>query len=113
VGTELAWVQWYWWGARYEKERHGRSWRLPSGAAKLVGLFTVPRFRGKGYAAMLTAQAAYLMFEKGFGSLYMRIWHNHRDSMRMSEQAGWQMVGAYVEICPFGRHFEFRICQWR
>jgi hypothetical protein len=112
VGTELAAMQWFWWGARYDNERQGRSWRLPSKAAKSVGLFTVPRFRGKGYAAILKMQTAHLMSEKGFDSLYSRIWHSHYESIRVSEKAGWQRVGAYIEVCPFGRRFEFRMHRW-
>lgn len=108
-GEELVAVQWYWWGARYEHERGGRSWRLPAGAAKSTGLYTVPRCRGKGYAAILKQQTAHLMSERGFKRLYSRIWHSHTSSIRVSEKAGWRHVGSYIEICPFSRRIELRI----
>ncbi len=109
VGKELVAVQWYWWGARYEDERKGRSWRLPPGTAKSTGLYTVPRCRGKGYAAVLKQQSAFLMSERGFTRLYSRIWHSHTSSIRVSEKAGWRKVGSYIEVCPFAKLIQLRI----
>lgn len=108
VSGDLACVQWYWWGARYRKERSGRSWELPAGAAKSVGLYTVPKYRGRGLAAMLKQRSAALMYERGFARLYSRIWHNHVDSIRVSKKAGWTEVGSYIEICPLGKRYCFR-----
>lgn len=106
---QLACVQWYWWGARYQTERAGRSWELPSGAAKSVGLYTVPLYRGRGFAILLKQTSANLMYEKGFVRLYSRIWHSHIDSIRVSKKAGWTQIGSYVEICPLGYRFCFRL----
>lgn len=111
VSGELACIQWYWWGARYTKERSGRSWELPPGSAKSIGLYTVPEYRGRGLATVLKQKTAVLMYERGFLRLYSRIWHNHADSIRVSKKAGWIEVGSYVEICPLGKKrycFRFR-----
>lgn len=109
VSGELACIQWYWWGARYRKERGGRSWELPAGAAKSVGLYTVPRYRGRGLATILKRRSADLMYEKGFVRLYSRIWHNHTHSIRVSEKVGWVHVGWYIEVNPLRRNYCFRI----
>ncbi len=106
---ELVAVQWYWWGARYEAERQGRSWRLPEGAAKSTGLYTLPQHRGQGYAALLKRQTAYLMSQRGFTRLYSRIWHSHKSSIRVSEKTGWRVAGSYIEICPFSRRIQLRL----
>ena len=109
VDGELAAMQWYWWGARYEAERRGRSWRLPSDAAKSVGLYTLPHHRGKGYAVMLKRQSVHLMSRRGFGRLYARVWHSHKSSIRVQEKAGWKLAGSYIEIRPFGKLFKARL----
>lgn len=105
----LSSVQWYWWGARYEKERRGRSWPLPPGSAKSVGFYTLPEQRGKGHAALLKQYSANLMHEKGFTKLYSRIWHSHRSSIRVSEKAGWKRVGFYVEFTLLKKRFCYSI----
>lgn len=107
--AELVAVQWYWWGARYEQERQGRSWRLPVGAAKSVGLYTAPAHRGRGYATLLKQSTAPIMAGRGFARLYSRIWHSHAGSIRVSEKLGWRLVGAYIEISPFSKPIGFRV----
>lgn len=109
VEGELAAIQGVWWGDRYERERKGRSWRLPAGAAKTNNLYTLPEFRGKGYAVLLKQYTNHVLSDYGFTSVYCRIWHSHRGSIRVSRKAGMRLVGAYIEICPFGRRIELRI----
>jgi len=109
VGDRLAAVLWFWWGARYEEGRAGRSWPLPEGAAKLVGLYTLPEFRGRGYALMLQSAAIGEMFDRGFSAILCRVWHSHRSSLRVFEKGGWKALGSYVELCPLGRRFRLRL----
>ncbi len=109
TNNELATVLWYWWGDRYQRARRGRSWTLPDGAAKLVGLYTAPEFRGLGYALILQRQSAHIMGLRGFTRLYARIWHSNSSSIRVFEKAGWQCVGSYVELCPLSTRIQFRL----
>jgi GNAT superfamily N-acetyltransferase len=107
VGDELAAVLWFWWGNRYVDGRAGRSWPLPEGAAKLVGLYTLPEFRGRGYALMLQSAAISEMFHRGFSVIMCRVWHSHKSSLRVFEKGGWKVLGSYIELCPLGRRFRF------
>ena len=109
VEGELAVVQWFWWGDRYWKEREGRSWILGSDEVKSLGLYTVPAFRGQGYATLLKRYTAHEMGMRGFTRVYSRIWHSHRHSIDVSRKAGWRKVGSYIEIVPFGRRIELRL----
>lgn len=109
VGEELVAIQWYWWGDRYWSEREGRSWILASDEAKSVGLYTVPEFRGRGYATLLKRFTAHEMGQRGFRRIYSRIWHSHRGSVAVSRNAGWRKVGSYIEVVPFGRRWQFRL----
>jgi len=109
VGGELAAVQWYWWGERYQAERKGRSWVLPPDAAKSLGLYTRPEYRGRGYAALLKRHTAHLMTQQGFKRLYSRIWHSHKDSIRVSRKIGWHVAGSYIEVCPFSKRIKIRL----
>ncbi|RLK51648.1 hypothetical protein DFR31_1593 [Alkalispirillum mobile] len=109
VDGELAAVQWYWWGERYQAERKGRSWVLPPDAAKSLGLYTRPEFRGRGYAPLLKRHTAHLMAQQGFTRLYSRIWHSHKSSIQVSRKTGWRVAGSYIEICPFSRRIKLRL----
>jgi len=107
VGDELAAVLWFWWGDRYVEGRGGRSWPLPEGAAKLVGLYTLPEFRGQGYALILQSVAIGAMFDRGFSAIMCRVWHSHKSSLRVFEKGGWKALGSYIELCPLGRRLRF------
>lgn len=109
VSGRLAAIQWYWWGERYWSERNGRSWRLAGDEVKSVGLYTVPEYRGQGYATLLKRATANEMARRGFRRIYSRIWHSHKHSIAVSRKAGWSKVGSYVEVVPFGRRIEFRL----
>lgn len=109
ISGDLACVQWYLWGARYERERQGRSRKIPQGSAKLVGLYTLPAYRGRGLATALIRQSSRMMLESGFTELYCRIWHSHTASIAAFRSAGWTRVGSYVEICPLGHRLELRL----
>ena len=109
VDEELVAVQWYWWGDRYQAERKGRSWVLPPGAAKSLGLYTRPEYRGCGYAALLKQHTAHVMAQRGFTRLYSRIWHSHKSSIRVSRKIGWRVAGSYIEICPLSRLIQLRL----
>lgn len=109
VADELVAVQWYWWGERYQAERDGRSWVLPPDAAKSLGLYTRPEYRGQGHAMVLKQHTAHLMGQRGFARLYSRIWHSHKSSIRVSRKIGWRVVGSYVEVSPFSRRIQLRL----
>lgn len=106
---ELVAVQWYWRSDRHWAERQGRSWRLGPNELKSVGLYTLPAYRGRGYAKYLKAYTAHLMGERGFTRIYSRIWHSHRSSIAVSEKTGWRRAGSYIEIEPAGKRFELRL----
>lgn len=109
VKGQFAAIQWYWWGDRYWAERDGRTWILADDEVKSVGLYTVPEYRGQGFATMLKRYTAHEMGRRGFRRIYCRIWHSHKYSIAVSRKAGWHKVGSYIEIVPFGRRMEFRL----
>ena len=98
-----------WWPERYQQEREERSWRIPENAVKTHGLVCLPRFRGKGYAAMLKKATHQILFDRGVKKVYCRMWHSHRDSINVSRKAGMKLVGLYIEICPLATRLELRI----
>jgi GNAT superfamily N-acetyltransferase len=109
VDGRLAALQGVWWGERYLRERHGRSWRIPDDAVKSNSLYTFEPFRGRGYAGLLKRYALAELGDRGVRRVYARIWHSHRNSIRVSRKAGLKLVGVYIELCPFGRRIELRI----
>ncbi|OOG24900.1 GNAT family N-acetyltransferase [Thioalkalivibrio denitrificans] len=109
VNGELASLQGVWWGERYMRERQGRSWRIPDGAVKTHNLHTISAYRGRGYASLLKRYVLAELGERGFRKVYARIWHSHTNSIRVSRRAGMRLVGAYIEVCPFGKRIELRI----
>jgi len=106
---ELAAIQWYWWGDRYLEERGGRSWKLGPTEAKSVGLYTLPEYRGQGYASLLKRYTAHEMSKEGFTRIYSRIWHSHRVSIAVSRNAGWRKAGSYIEVVPVGKRLILRV----
>jgi len=109
VDGQLATIQWYWWGDRYVQERDGLSWALSSTEIKSVGLFTLPAFRGQGYASMLKCYTAHEVGKDNFTRIYSRIWHSHSASIAVSLNAGWKKAGSYIQIFPLGRRFSFQV----
>nr|WP_231378047.1 GNAT family N-acetyltransferase [Thioalkalivibrio sp. ALE12] len=105
----LAAVQAVWWGSRYMRERAGRSWRLSPGAAKTTSLYVLEEYRKMGYATLLKKYVLAELSGRGFRRVYARIWHSHRNSIRVSRKVGMRLVGVYVELCPQGKRLEFRI----
>lgn len=97
VDDEIICVQWYWFGERYLKRNF---WPLKETQAKSVELFTLPGHRGKGLATALKLYSAVGMREKGFTRLFSRIWHSHRESRRVSENAGWKNIAIVLEFKP-------------
>lgn len=106
---ELVAVQWYWGRDRHWTERQGRSWPLGATELKSVGLYTLPAYRGRGYAKYLKLHTAHLISERGFTRIYSRIWHSHRSSIAVSERTGWRKAGSYIEIEPAGKRFDLRL----
>lgn len=109
VNGEMAAIQGVWWGDRYLRERKGRSWRLPPGTVKTHGLYTVEKFRGRGLASLLKQYTNHELSNCEFNRVYCRIWHSHKGSIRVSRNAGMKLVGAYIEICPFGKRMAVRL----
>ena len=91
----LACVQCVWFGARYAKDAF---WPVDSNAAVSMHLVTDPAERDKGLATLLKKYSAQQLREKGFTSIYSRIWWTNTASIRVSEKAGWKRVGTIVEV---------------
>jgi GNAT superfamily N-acetyltransferase len=109
VHGELAAVQGAWWGSRYVREREGRSWKIPDDAVKTNSLHTFGPYRGRGYASLLKRYTLAELGSLGFRRVYARIWHSHRNSIRVSTRVGMKLIGVYIEISPFGLRIRLRI----
>jgi GNAT superfamily N-acetyltransferase len=90
----------YWHGQRY---RSRNSWPIEHRAAKLVHIVTVPSERGKGVATLLIAESTSRMLQKGFCTLYARIWHSNRPSLSAFARAGWRPYGWLLQANPLRR----------
>jgi RimJ/RimL family protein N-acetyltransferase len=106
-GNRIVGVCFYWFGARYKKQRN--FWPLAEHQAKLVQILTLPEMRGREVATTLVALSIRVMREKGFERNFARIWHSNTPSVRAFTRAGWRYVTTVVEINPFRRKRPFRI----
>ena len=107
---EIVCLQCFWYGERY---RLRNFWPLRPRQAKSVELFTTPAHRGKGLATALKTYSAEQMKEKGFDTLFSRIWHSHKASCRVSEKAGWTHIATVLEFTPFGLRRTIRLTKGR
>lgn len=106
-GERIVGVCFYWFGARYKKERN--FWPLAEHQAKLVQIITLPEMRGREVATTLVALSTYAMREKGFERNFARIWHSNTPSVRAFTRAGWRYVTTIVVINPLRRRQPIRI----
>ena len=86
---------WVWYGERY---RTRNFWPLKENEAKLIALETDETARGRGLAPKLLEYAAGKMGERGFNSLYARIWHSNQASVKAFEKAGLRYYALVVEF---------------
>jgi len=104
----FAWVEngqtlggcWYWYGETYRSRRN--FWPLQPDEAKLVQVSVDALSRGRGIATRLIVDSAHYMQSLGFRRLFARIWHNHGESLRAFEKAGWRRVATVVVLRPGG-----------
>lgn len=106
-GERIVGVCFYWFGARYKKQRN--FWPLAEHQAKLVQIITLPDMRGREVASTLVALSTSAMCEKDFNRNFARIWHSNTPSLRAFTRAGWRYVTTVVEINPLRRRRPFRI----
>lgn len=109
VNGDLAAVYWAIWGAHYENMRKGRSWHIEPDSAKLVGAYTLPQHRGRGYLPILFNHLTEAMWMRGFAHFYSRIWHSNRSAIRMACKTGRRRVGVYIEFYILKKRIELRI----
>jgi RimJ/RimL family protein N-acetyltransferase len=88
-------LQWIWHGQRLERAGF---WPFGQQDAVSMHLVTVPDARGHGLATDLKRLTAARMRERGFASLYSRIWWTNEPSLRVSEKAGWTRVGTTLSV---------------
>ena len=91
---------WFWYGERY---RERNFWPLKEGEAKLVRIETAPQARGRNIAPRLIRYASLQMAERGFRTLYARVWHSYQPSRRAFYKAGWSLDAFVVEYDLLGR----------
>lgn len=99
----------YWFGDRY---KHRGFWPLASSKAKLVQIVVSNEARGLGVARSLISLSALAMRERGFSSLYARIWHSNIPSLRAFRNAGWSRHAFVFVFNPLGTTKVARL-QWR
>lgn len=109
LDQQLAGVCFYWFGERYKRRGF---WPLQQAEAKLVHIIVSPSVRGRGVASKLIQVSAEAMADAGFSSLYARIWHSNRSSLRAFEKAGWSRIAFVLEFNPFRAKKPLRI-QWK
>jgi GNAT superfamily N-acetyltransferase len=88
----------FWWGETYRRLRG--FWPVADGEAKLVQIITNSDFRGRGIGSRLIAAASSQMLQRGFTSIYARIWHSNVASQKAFTHAGWCHVANVIE-CKF------------
>ena len=108
VGERIVALCVYWYGDRYLTRNF---WPLKEKEAKLVQVYTLPDMRGKGLAPMLIQYSTDVMIERGFVTLFARVWHSNHSSRKAFEKSNWVAVSTVVEIQPVKRikPFRFRI----
>ncbi len=87
-------------GETYRSRRN--FWPLQPDEAKLVQVSVDALSRGRGIATRLIVDSAHYMQSLGFRRLFARIWHNHGESLRAFEKAGWRRVATVVVLRPGG-----------
>lgn len=98
LNEQLVGVCFYWHADRY---RQRNFWPLQDNEAKLVQVIVQPELRGRGAASALIKYSAEVMCNRGFSSLYARIWHSNLQSVRAFQRSGWQRIAFVIEINPF------------
>lgn len=108
VDGRIAGICFYWFGERYESRGF---LHLDTDDAKLVQIKVAPEMRGRGVAKELIRSSARLMAEKGFGTLFARVWLSNKPSRQAFKGAGWDLVAFVLEINPLRhrRPLRFRV----
>lgn len=101
---EIVAACWYWFGDRYRQRNY---WPLSQRQAKLVEIYTVEAYRGRGLARTLIRNSAVGMQAQGFPELFARVWHSNKPSIRAFAAAGWRAHRLVVDVRPFGQSMRF------
>jgi RimJ/RimL family protein N-acetyltransferase len=98
-------VCFFWFGNRYLQRNFIP---LKDNEVKLVQIETLENMRGKGVAPNLIAYSCQQIFNKGFETLYARIWHSNTPSIKSFTKANWQYSHTiFVVKFRFGYIFKF------
>lgn len=111
VDGELATACWLWDRATYLSRRS--VWPPPSDdTAKLVGLATAVRHRGKGLAPRLIRAICRHARDLGYRRLYARIYASNKASLASFRKAGWRPLLLVLDYHLFGSKYRLRF-SWR
>ncbi|WP_162913025.1 GNAT family N-acetyltransferase [Rhodospirillaceae bacterium SYSU D60014] len=99
-------VCWYFVG---DRDSQRSTWPISEGEAKLAQITTAERYRGQGFAPRVIAFSAAAMQRRGYRTLYARIWHSNRPSIRAFEHAGWKRIALVAEVTPAGTAKSWRL----
>ena len=106
INGTVAGICFYWFGERY-KERNFI--KLDSNEAKLVQIEVVESMRGKGIAKSLIQHSTKTMHERGFNTLYARIWHSNKPSVKTFTKSGWLYQKTIITVSLAKLKLKFRL----
>lgn len=88
-----------WYGERYQSRNY---WPLQADECKLISLETIPQAKGQGIAPIVIAQVSRQMAILGFRTIYARVWHSNKASLRAFAKSGWQKHALVIDVFPGG-----------
>ncbi|GAA6172363.1 MAG: ribosomal protein S18 acetylase RimI-like enzyme [Psychroserpens sp.] len=103
---DIVGICFYWVGTRY-LERNFIP--LLSTEAKLIQIEVLESARGHGIAPKLIDFSSQEMFKKNYKSLYARIWHSNKASIRSFRKSGWLYQKTVIALSIGGINLKFHI----